>query len=662
MKKILIMVLVLAMVFSLAGCGGSNNEANDKPNDKATNTNSDVKNNEKKEPADKPADSDVSAEPLVFNRIETSNITSLTTWLATDEVSFNMLGNINSGLYTLGEGGVPILDMAESVDISDDGLTYTFKLRDANWSTVDGEIYAPVTAHDFVFAWKKLLEPEIASQYSFMITTIALKNGKEAVELQETLVGYKAAENNLIGLEVSAFEDIDGKTAKEQYDEAVITSTEKVETIKADLIAKYGSVDGAYAEIQKLIDSLGVTAPDDKTLVLEITNPVPFLIDLMAFPSFYPASEKFYNEQGDAYAKSVDSFLYNGAYIFKEWKISERHLIEKNPNYWDAKTVSVDKIDWRVIEGISNDTSVQMYLDGEILNTLLSGENVEKYGNRPDMVSIQDTTLFYLEINQNKGEMTTVKKLLSDVRARKALNMAIEKSYITDVIYANGSLPTDYLIPKGFVGSKDHDNKGWRQVAGDLYDGELGYNRYNVEEAVKLWNAAMADLGLTEVEIELLIFQGDSAAKVGTHIQNELEKNLPGLKVIVQALPFSEKLKRVNEGTYSLNWGGWGPDYPDAMTFMDMWVTGGGHNSVGYSNEEYDAIIDSAKSGELTNPAKSKERFEALVKAEKILLEDDQVIIPLYQRSKIGLRDPKVENYFSQGFGPDIIYKWVTFK
>jgi oligopeptide transport system substrate-binding protein len=157
----------------------------------------------------------------------------------------------------------------------------------------------------------------------------------------------------------------------------------------------------------------------------------------------------------------------------------------------------------------------------------------------------------------------------------------------------------------------------------------------------------------------LIIYQGETAAQVGTHIQNELEKNLPGVTVIVQALPFSEKLKRADEGTYTLNWAGWGPDYPDAMTWMDMWVTGGGHNSTGYTDAEYDAVIEATKSGELTSPDKMKERFEALVTLEKKLLDEDQVIVPLYQRSGIGLRDPRIMNYYRQSFGPDILYKWV---
>jgi oligopeptide transport system substrate-binding protein len=661
MKKILVMLLVLAMVFSLVACGGNNeNNANNNAEENVANANNNTEENKNEEKNnEEPAKEEEPAEPKIINLIESSNITSLTTWQATDSVSFNILGNINGGLYTLGEGGVPVADMAESVDISADGLTYTFKLKDANWSTVDGEVYAPVTAHDFVFSWKKLLDPAEASQYAFMISTASIKNGKEAVALNEELIGYESDVENLETMDVANYEDTDDATAKEQYDAAVTAAEASVAEQKAAFEETYGSVEGAFAKIVELQGSLGVTAVDDHTLVVELSNPVPYFVDLMSFPSFFPANEKFYNEQGDAYAKSNDAFLYNGPFIFKEWKLSERHYLVKNENYWDAANVALDAVDFRVIEGVSNDTAVQMYLDGEIISSGLTGENVEKYGNRPDMVNLEDVVLFYLEVNQGKGEMTTTKQLLSDVRARKAINMAIDKTYITDVIFANGSLPADYFVPKGFVGSADHENKDWRQVAEDMYGAGEGYNKYNVEMAAELWTAAMADMGIEEVEFELIIYQGETAAQVGTHIQNELEKNLPGVKVLVLALPFSEKLKRADEGNYTLNWGGWGPDYPDAMTWMDMWVTGGGHNSTGYSNEAYDAIIDASKSGELTAPDKSKERFEALLAAEKMLLEDDQVIVPLYQRSGIGLRDPRIMNWFRQSFGPDLLYKWV---
>jgi oligopeptide transport system substrate-binding protein len=202
-----------------------------------------------------------------------------------------ILGNINSGLYTLGEGSVPVADIAVSVVISAEGLTYTFKLKDANWSTVDGEVYAPVTANDFVFAWKKLLDPAEASQYSFMISTASIKNGKEAVSLQEELVHYEANVEDLETMDPANYEDTDDKTAKEQYDEAVAALEEAIAEEEAGFAADYGSIQGAYDEIARLAESLGVTAVDDKTLVVELSNPVPYFIDLMTFTSFFPASE-----------------------------------------------------------------------------------------------------------------------------------------------------------------------------------------------------------------------------------------------------------------------------------------------------------------------------------------------------------------------------------
>jgi oligopeptide transport system substrate-binding protein len=449
------------------------------------------------------------------------------------------------------------------------------------------------------------------------------------------------------------------KTAQMQYDEAKAALEEDIAAKEAAFVDAYGSVEAAYAELDNLVDGLAVTALDDKTLEVKLANPVPYFIDLMTFPSFFPASEAYVAEVGDAYGKSAENFLYNGAFTFAEWKISERHLLAKNDSYWNASNVALDKVDYRVVEGVDNDTTVQMYLDGELDSTGLSGENVEKYGNRPDSTSIQDTVLFYVELNQGKGEMTPQKEVMAIADARKAINMAIDKTYITDVIYNNGSLPADYFVPVGFQSNAEL-GQDFREVAGANHGGEFGYNGYNPEMAAELWTAALAEAGYPEMEFEVLIYQGDSAAKVGTHIKNELEKNLPGISIVISAIPFSEKLQRADEGNFDMNWAGWGPDYPDAMTWMDMWVTGGAHNPTGWSNAEYDAVISSAKAGELTDPAKATERFVELVALEQILLEEEQVIVPLYQRAGLGLRNPAVADMKSQSFGADYIWQWAS--
>ena len=447
------------------------------------------------------------------------------------------------------------------------------------------------------------------------------------------------------------------KTAQEQYDEAKAELEESVASQEAALAESYGSVDEAYAKLDELINTLGVTALDDKTLEVKLANPVPYFIDLMTFPSFFPASEAFYNEVGDAYGKSAENFLYDGAFLFSEWKLSERHLLSKNEEYWNASSVRLNAVDYRVIEGIDNNTSVQMYLDGDVDSTGLAGENVEKYGNRPDAVSREDVVLYYLDVNFANGQMTPEKEVLSIADARKALNMAIDKSYITDVIYANGSLPADYFVPVGFQANADGED--FRDVAEARNGGGEGYNGYDPEMAAELWQTALDATGYPAVELDMIIYQGDTAAQVGTHIKNELEKNLPGLTVNILALPFSEKLERTTVGDYELNWGGWGPDYPDAMTWMDMWVTGGPYNRGGYSDADYDSVIDATKSGELTAPDKAEERFNALVDLEKKLLADDQVIIPLFQRAALGLRNPEIVDLKAQSFGADYIYQWA---
>ncbi len=93
------------------------------------------------------------------------------------------------------------------------------------------------------------------------------------------------------------------------------------------------------------------------------------------------------------------------------------------------------------------------------------------------------------------------------------------------------------------------------------------------------------------------------------------------------------------------------------MTYLDMFVTGGGHNNIGYSNAKYDELVNSAKSGDLATDYEA--RWNALVEAEQILLGEDQALIPLYQKGVVNLRSPKLVNYWKQAVGPDYFYKWV---
>lgn len=604
-----------------------------------------------------------SSSKKVLNLLASSNIPSLVPWAATDAESFLVLGNILEGLVLFSENGSLEHGAAEAWEISEDGLTYTFKLRqDSKWVKADGSEYAPVTAHDFVYSWKKLIDPNSGAQYNFMIQTAGIKGANEALGLSESLVTYDTYTSKAGNLKLSDYKDTETQTAQAQFDEAKAALEAKAaQAEEAVLALGFASIEEARNGMDQLIDSLGVTAEDDYTLKVELETPTPYFLSLMAFPSFYPVNEAFVNEvTEDKFGTNVNNFLYNGPFVFKEWKLSERHYLEKNASYWDAENVALDAVDFRVVPGIDNNTAVGLYLEGSIQSTGLASTNVATYGSRPDAVAYGDAGMFYLEVNQGKGAMTPVRTLFTNANARKAINMAIDKAFITDNVLANGSIAANYIVPQEFVfGPADTAYEGI-DFRATVEENTKGFNAYNVEEAAKLWAAAREATGVTgPIEIEIIISEGDLAAQLGAAIKNDLEANLndANLSIKLTALPFAEKLNRSANGDYDLTMSGWSPDYADPMTFLDMYTTGNGQNKLGYSNPEFDALIMAAKVGDLTTDLEA--RWEAMAKAEEILLGQDQALIPLYQKAAVGLRDPKILNLWPQQVGPDYFYKWV---
>lgn len=646
MNKKLVSIFAAAFcAFGLVACS-SGNDAGDQPSTGSQNT---------------PSASETSSNK-VLKLLQTSNIKSLLPWQATDSVSFLMLGNILEGLVVFGENGEIKPGAAESWDVSEDGLTYTFHLqKDAKWVKADGTEYAPVTAHDFVYSWTKLIDPQSGAEYNFMLETAGIVGASDALGLASNLVAYNTSKKDLAALKVENYEDGETGTAQEQYDEAKAALEASITAAEEAILALgFASVEEATTDMQKLIDGLGFRAVDDYTFEVKLQTPTPYFLSLMAFPSFYPIHKDFVEEvTEDKFGTTVDTFLYNGPFLFTEWKISKSFYLTKNPLYWDAENVALSGIDFTVIEDIDNNTQVSLYTDGTVMTAGLAGANVATYGSRPDAVAEGDAGVFYLEVNQGNGAITPETKLLSNAKARKAINMAIDKSFITDEVLANGSTVADYLVPKSFA----YGPEGTKFENQDFRTTYPAFNTYNVEEAKKLWQEAIAETGVTgAIDLELLIQQGDTSIKMGSAIQNDLNAAFGefGLTVTVQPVPFPEKLARVSAGNYELAFSGWSPDYADPMTFLDMFVTGGGHNNLGYSNAEYDQLVNDSKSGSLATDYEA--RWEALINAENVLLGEDQALIPLYQKGTVSLRNLNLINYWPQAVGPDYFFKWVDIK
>ncbi len=513
-------------------------------------------------------------EAQVLNLMAGAEIPSLDSAVVEDSVGFDVLNNVNEGLFRLNQENVavPAIAVAEP-EISEDGLTYTFTLReDAKWS--DG---SPVTAQDFEFAWKRGIDPATGSPYGPYMMSGVLKNASEIAA---------------------------------------------------------GNMDKA---------ELGVKAENDTTLVVTLERPVPYFLSLMSFGTFYPQKEAFVTEQGDKYATNSETILYNGPFTLSDWDgTGLTWKLNKNEQYWDADTVKLTEINYDVVKETA--TAVNLYTTGQKDRTGLSGEYAMQYANDPDLYKEMDTAVFYFKFNQERDGKKTP---LANKNIREALAKAFNKEDLTNVVLANGSIPANSIVPKGFT---------FTQEGTDFREENEDMAVFNAEEAKTAWAKGLEELGMTEMTLEILGGDSDVSKKMDEYFKGQLESNLEGLTITLKEVPFNVRLELDEKQEYDIQVSGWGPDYQDPMTFLDLFVTGSSHNLMSYSNPEFDKLIESAK-GELALDADG--RWDAMAQAEKILIADDYAIGPIYQRGTMGLMKPYVKGIVSHPFGGDYSYKWA---
>jgi len=387
-------------------------------------------------------------------------------------------------------------------------------------------------------------------------------------------------------------------------------------------------------------EELGVKAKDDHTLVVTLEKPTPYFESLTTFGTFLPMNEAFVEEQGDDYATSSETLLANGPFILKDWDstASSWHL-EKNPDYWDAKTVQLDKITYDVMK--DPQASVDLYEAGEIDRTSVTSDLVDQYASRDDFSVILTPTLTRLKFNQTANEA------LANVNIRKALSRAIDKQSLVDVIFNNGTTVSNGAVPKDFA-KHPETGEDYREINGDMVT-------FDKEAAQEYWEKGLEEIGQDEVELELLSGDSELGKEMNEYLANQLSTNLPGLEVKLKQVPFEQQLDLKSKMDYDMAISSWSADYLDPYGWLNLWLTDGPNNETGYSNPDYDELVESTVGELAQDPVK---RFEASLEAEKMLLED-AVIAPLYQQGGAFLTKPEVHNIIRNPFGPTYEYKWA---
>jgi len=547
------------LLFVLAACNGGDTEEESGEDSTTTEENSTTE------------DDSAAEGENTFKLINGDTIPSMDPSMATDQYAFQFLGASMEGLYRLDENAEPVEGIATGHEVSEDGITWTFQLReDAQWSNGD-----PVTAHDFVYAWRRAVDPATGSEYGPYMMGGVIKN-------------------------------------------ATAVNTGEVP-----------------------VEELGVTAEDDYTLVVELEQPVPYFESLTTFGTFLPLNQKFVEEQGDQFATSTETLLFNGPYTLENWTSTANEWdLVKNETYWDAETVQVDNINHVVVK--DPQTAVNLYETGEVDAAGITSDLVDQYSTHEDYVIEPETSVFYLKMNQTRNEA------LANKNIRNAIARAFDKEAIVNEILNNGSIAANGLVPADFAPLPE-SGEDFREVSGDLIT-------FDVEAAQEYWEKGLEELGTDTVELELLGDDSESAIVMSEYLANQLSTNLPGLTVNIKNVPFEQRLDLDTNMDYDLQVSGWSPDYLDPNTFLNLFVTDGGNNKMGYSNSEYDKLIEEAATTLATDDVA---RYENFLEAEKILMED-AAIAPIYQRARARLISPKLENVFKNPFGADYEYKWAS--
>lgn len=499
------------------------------------------------------------------------DLPSMDQHVATDGLSFEVIAATIEGLYSVDKDGNLIPAIAKGYEVSEDGLVYTFTLRDdVKWSNGD-----PVTAADFVFSWRRLLNPAQASEYNFIGSVAGLKNADKIVA---------------------------------------------------------GELPG---------EELGVVAQDDKTLVVTLDRPVPYFLSLTAFSTFFPLNEKFVTEKGADFASSPENLLACGPYKMVSWEKGYGFKLDKNPDYYDAANVKIAGLDYRVIKDAQ--TATLEYESGQQDVVKLTAELVDKYKANEAYTQIEAGYLWYMSPN-NKTEV------FSNVNARKAFQHAVNKQQIVDKILNDGSMVADFIIPIRLATGPD--GKDFRESTGT-------YSVYDVALAQDYWTKAKQELGKETIELELLFDDDGTVKKMAEFIQAELETNLPGISISLKAQPKKNRLELMRTGQYDVGLTRWGPDYADPLTYLELFLSyEDDMNYPKYVNETYDQLVFDASRGELAG--KAEERWAAMIEAERIFLEEDGGVTPIYQTGYSFLINPKVSGIESHSVGVPFIYKNVT--
>lgn len=330
-------------------------------------------------------------------------------------------------------------------------------------------------------------------------------------------------------------------------------------------------------------DEVGVKVVDDYTLEVTMEQPTPYALFLFSFGTLAPINQRFYEAVGaDLYSTEAQYFCTNGPFALTEWSHNDKIVMQKNDAWHGAADVEVEEIDWKIITDAN--AALSSFLAGDLdMVGLGTGELIKQATAAGATIqSYTDGTSFYIYFNNND-------QYLSNVNLRRALFNAIDEQKEIDTVWQNDNEPMTSFTAPGVAAA---DGTSFAGKVGELYAPSR-----DQEKAKEYLATALSELGCTvdDLSAHLSIDCGDSATSIAeASFYQEQWRQVLGIEVTVNSMITKQGSQNRKTGNYVMSVTGWGPDYNDPNTFLDLWVTDGGNNQTGFSNERYDELIDLA--------------------------------------------------------------------
>ncbi len=386
-------------------------------------------------------------------------------------------------------------------------------------------------------------------------------------------------------------------------------------------------------------DAIGIKVVDEKTLQVTLSQPTAYFPFLTAAASYLPINEANYSKQtADGYGAEAATLLYNGPWKIDSWEHNSQITLVKNEDYYDAASVKLDTINMKIVSEAG--TAYNMFASGELDTvTLHDGDQIQQAKNAGyEVLTKSDGATSYFVYN-------TQDAILKNNNVRTALTYAIDRTSLINNVLKDSSVPALSFTNPDVSG----ENGSFKEEVGDLLKDNDG------AEAKNYLDAGLTELGLTALPALTLLIDDRGAKKTEAAAYQEFWKKNLGIEVDIEVMPYKAMRAKVDSKDFQIAIGGWGPDYNDPMTFLDMLVTGGGNNSSSYSNTEYDQYITQATVEK--DPAK---RFGLLRQAETKLMQD-LPIGPIYFMNQSYAVQPGLKGVVRSAF-QDINLYWAYFE